>query len=373
MAFGKSERTEDGKVRAKRRLLDNRFKDFHKTALASAIQLGDFDESWLRRIELLDDDVTIVHFIDGSNCEINPNNQSLTIFGDGIQAGIFAKLAAEFYFPWGANENAVVIGEKTSSASRGNNSPWTRSQQKNADTPDGATRKDTVRSSKLSAEDRAARWRGHGYKDVWVDEQSVWIRLEYGARLQDHGSSIDLYGSSKKAAIKAIIQKSMDDWGGKLLIEGDEATKAKVWLEAQRCGVEVLGYVPSPSLQRKAARERNVKKWLHRNKKPEGVLSLRAKDARLTSDRIAPETPASESSIPETPAPETPVPETPASGGTSHTKESGDRKAAVSVPSKPAFGGSFAPVHTWLDKGSAQAPEGAAPEDVIESEPAAVI
>lgn len=364
MAFGKSERTEDGKVRAKRRLLDNRFKDFHKTALASAIQLGDFDESWLRRIEMLDDDVTIVHFIDGSNCEMNPNNQSLTIFGDGIQAGIFAKLAAEFYFPWGANENAVVIGEKTSSASRGNNSPWTRSQQKNADTPDGATRKkDTVQSSKLSAEDRAARWRSHGYKDVWVDERSVWIRLEHGARLQDHGSSIDLYGAGQKAAIKAIIQKSIDDWGGKLLIEGDEATKAKLWLEAQRCGVEVLGFVPSPSLQRKAARERNVKAWLHRNKKPDGELSLRAKDARLAGDRIAPETPASEK----------PNPEKPASSDTPHTKKSGDHKPATSASSKPAFGGSFAPVHTWLDKGSAQAPEGAAPEEAIESEPAAVI
>lgn len=98
-------------------------------------------------------------------------------------------------------------------------------------------------------------WRARGYADVTVDGASVWVHIAGHTRLRDESDRVTVYGPATDDAVRALVEKARDDWGAKMFTFGDDSFRARVWLEAQRQGVEVVGYTPPLNVLRAWERE----------------------------------------------------------------------------------------------------------------------
>lgn len=255
MAFGKDKGgntgdNQDFKRKTKRRLIEDRFPGFFENALKIAIDMGQFDEDSIHRVNLGDDKVA-VYFTDGSTCEINPDKEKIFVYGQASVARKFADLAAELYFPWGANENAVneVEGSLRESGKKpllkvveaGNKEP----SEKEAEAVGPKSRDNS--SYDMSVVAKA--WRSAGFSDVESAADVVVVSIGRRRKLKDFGSSVEVFGKGKEKDIaKALIRKAMIDWDGVIRVDGPQKLKDACWLEAQRRGATVVDYEPSAAV-----------------------------------------------------------------------------------------------------------------------------
>lgn len=94
-------------------------------------------------------------------------------------------------------------------------------------------------------------WRERGYTDVSESPDGVWVHLGPESRLRDTGDHVSVYGQISDESIRALVEKANDDWGAQLESHGPEDFRERLWLEAQRQNVVVVGYEPSESLRQR--------------------------------------------------------------------------------------------------------------------------
>lgn len=88
-------------------------------------------------------------------------------------------------------------------------------------------------------ESLADRWRSRGFTKVVEAPDGVWIEIGK-CRLQDLGDELRIHGpAASDAAVRAMVQKAVDEWDSSLEVFGERAFKDQAWLEAQRQGVTV--------------------------------------------------------------------------------------------------------------------------------------
>ncbi len=358
MAFGKnaSEAAVEKKVLVKRRLLNDRYKGFYEAVLADAVRLGEFNEADIHRIELLEGSSTAVHFTDGSVCEINPTDQKLYLTKEEGHARKFASLAAELFFPWGDRPEAIEVQRRVAAARKGKDSPWTGAPQANEAVNTQASSDASGAGASLGAKSVEERWWARGYRRTWTEDGSVWIRLGGGSTLRDSGNSLELFGRGGRRAISAILDKSAEDWGGALRLEGNDKLVAQCWLEAQRRGIEVVGYEPSASLARRWAREQRISGWLKKTRKETPDLRVFPANSPLPEVRES----VSEAELSTETADLSPL-------SAEDPIEEPAPPSKAPAGKKVAFGTSFSPVNSWYDRKPADEPLG---QEVGEPNPA---
>ncbi len=89
----------------------------------------------------------------------------------------------------------------------------------------------------------ADRWRKRGYTDVVEGKDGVWVSVG-NSRLHDTGSRVTVHGPASENALRALCVKARDEWGSRMEIWGNDDFKSRLWLEAQRQGVEIMNYEP---------------------------------------------------------------------------------------------------------------------------------
>ncbi len=112
------------------------------------------------------------------------------------------------------------------------------------------------RQTKEEIEHLVAYWQEQGYTDVTASPKGgVWIAIG-NSRLFDRGDRMSLYGSVTPDALAAMVAKAKNEWGGRLeIVAGSDDFRAKLYLEAQRQGVEIVGYEPPEHVKAQAAAE----------------------------------------------------------------------------------------------------------------------
>ena len=96
----------------------------------------------------------------------------------------------------------------------------------------------------------ADRWRRRGFADVSESPAGVRVGLGGRSRLLDSGDHVDLVGPVSDQALRALAAKASQDWSGQIELDGPwpPEAQARLWLECQRQGVELAGYVPPPAV-----------------------------------------------------------------------------------------------------------------------------
>lgn len=195
-------------------LLKQRFPDLDATPYSDALHMVD-----IRRR-----DRTRILMRDGGWIEVN--GRKVTTWGTDGQAAPLAHALADIV----GSDDGVVKLAKAASVGR------------NPDSRPG-------RLSELAITTIADSWRERGYEDVTEAPDGAWIAVGESSRLRDVGDYVSVHGTISDEAVRALIEKASADWGGQLESHGPEEFREKLWLEAQRQGVEVRGYTPSAALK----------------------------------------------------------------------------------------------------------------------------
>ncbi|WP_095091027.1 MobA/MobL family protein [Mesorhizobium sophorae] len=105
-------------------------------------------------------------------------------------------------------------------------------------------------------ESLADRWRSRGYTRITEAPDGVWVTIG-NCRLQDLGDELRIHGpAASEAAVRAMVEKAVAEWGSEIEVFGDRAFKDSAWTEAQRQGVTVYDkesgelYKPSEDVRR---------------------------------------------------------------------------------------------------------------------------
>ncbi|RWQ16131.1 MobA/MobL family protein [Mesorhizobium sp.] len=92
------------------------------------------------------------------------------------------------------------------------------------------------------AESLADRWRSRGYTRITEAPDGVWISIG-ACRIQDLGDELRIHGpAASEAAVRAMVEKAVAEWGSEVEVFGDKAFKDAAWTEAQRQGVTVYDH-----------------------------------------------------------------------------------------------------------------------------------
>jgi hypothetical protein len=103
-------------------------------------------------------------------------------------------------------------------------------------------------------ESRADRWRSRGFTNVVEATDGTWVHIG-SCKLQDLGNQVRVHGKVNDDAIRAMLLKAADEWGGEIEVFGTKEFKDAAWLEAQRMGITVFDkdtdelYEPSPDVK----------------------------------------------------------------------------------------------------------------------------
>lgn len=136
-------------------------------------------------------------------------------------------------------------------------------------------------TSKEEIERLVAWWQEAGYTDITASPKGVWVTIG-GSRLLDSGDRMTLHGALTDDALRAMVSKAKSEWQGRLeIVSGSEDFKSRLWLEAQRQGVEVQGFDPPEHLKAQAAAEAKA-----RNKEATAVANV-ANRAEVARDALA--------------------------------------------------------------------------------------
>ncbi|GAA0570768.1 MobA/MobL family protein [Caenispirillum bisanense] len=137
-------------------------------------------------------------------------------------------------------------------------------------------------TSKEEIERLVAWWQEAGYTDITTSPKGVWIALGPSSRILDSGSTMVLHGALTEDSLRAMVSKAKSEWQGRLeIVSGSEDFKSRLWLEAQRQGVEVQGFDPPEHLKAQAAAEAKA-----RNKEATAVANV-ANRAEVARDALA--------------------------------------------------------------------------------------
>ncbi|MEE1657608.1 LPD7 domain-containing protein [Microvirga sp. CF3062] len=111
------------------------------------------------------------------------------------------------------------------------------------------------RLSEAQAEALVRWWQDRGYSATSAPD-GCWISAG-SSRIRDTGDQLEIHGPVSDDAIKALVTKAREAWGGGAVLTGSwsQADQDRVWLEAQRQGVVLEGCHPSDAAQQAWAKE----------------------------------------------------------------------------------------------------------------------
>ncbi|WP_445491033.1 relaxase/mobilization nuclease domain-containing protein [Rhodopseudomonas sp. RCAM05734] len=118
-----------------------------------------------------------------------------------------------------------------------------------------ATALRVVEQSKDTIEKLTRWWAMRGYTAVAAPD-GCWIDAGH-SRILDTGDHLEFHGGLSDSAIAAALTKARDAWNGGVTLEGGwtQAEKDRLWIAAQRHGIEVGNCAPSSSIQATWQRE----------------------------------------------------------------------------------------------------------------------
>ncbi|WP_051228239.1 MobA/MobL family protein [Pleomorphomonas oryzae] len=212
--------TEEARTDYKSGLLRQRFPDFDPSPFASDINLVDVRRRDRIRIQCND----------GGWVEVK--GRRISTWGpDGQAAPLAAALAEDIGIDKGGFQHL-----KKSAAVRRN--PSSR----------------PVPLTEYAITSIADSWRERGYEDVTESHDGAWVSVAE-SRLHDTGDYVTVHGSLSDESIRALVEKAHDEWGAQLESHGPEEFRERLWLEAQRQDVAVIGYDASDALKQRWAAE----------------------------------------------------------------------------------------------------------------------
>ncbi|CAI9400150.1 hypothetical protein ANOBCDAF_00425 [Pleomorphomonas sp. T1.2MG-36] len=205
----------EAKTDYKTGLLRQRFPDFDPLPFAADINLVD-----VRRR-----DRTRIQTSDGGWVEVRGSRVS--VWGPTGSATMLASALSETVI---GSRGVVTHLEKTAAVGRRDGRP--------------------VPLTEFAVTTLADAWRERGYHDVTEGPDGAWIAVGE-SRLRDIGDYVAVHGALSDEAVRALVEKAADEWGGQLESHGPEKFRENLWLEAQRQGVTVIGYTASDDLRQK--------------------------------------------------------------------------------------------------------------------------
>lgn len=92
---------------------------------------------------------------------------------------------------------------------------------------------------------------------AYVDRKpdQISITLKGGGRITDHGDCL-LTGAGRDQELLAALSLARSKGWNTIMLSGDDDFKRRAWLEAERAGLTVVGYEPSPDLRTQLAKEK---------------------------------------------------------------------------------------------------------------------
>ncbi|RED25785.1 hypothetical protein BJ123_13018 [Rhodopseudomonas thermotolerans] len=99
-------------------------------------------------------------------------------------------------------------------------------------------------------------WSMRGYNATGGPD-GCWVNAGT-SRICDTGDRLDVHGGLTDEAIAAVLVKARDSWDGGMCLDGDDWTQAeqdRLWIAAQRAGVEVRNCEPSDAIRSRWQRE----------------------------------------------------------------------------------------------------------------------
>ncbi|TPM33558.1 hypothetical protein FJ955_02070 [Mesorhizobium sp. B2-2-2] len=158
----------------------------------------------------------------------------------------------------------------------------------------GATGRKAVPADEV--ESIADKWRSRGYTNISEMPDGVWITIG-NTRVQDLGDTLRVHGHPSDAAVRAMVEKAVEEWDSSMEVFGSTEFKDAVWLEAQRHGATVYDkntgqlYEPSPDVKarfeadrKRVAKDSDDMEDLQANKKVSALLkSAAAGDAEAAT------------------------------------------------------------------------------------------
>lgn len=92
-------------------------------------------------------------------------------------------------------------------------------------------------------------WTARGYSATGGPD-GCWITTGR-ARIRDVGDQMEIHGGLTDEAIRATITKAKKSWGGGVYLDGDwtQSEQDRLWIAAQRAGVDVQNCQPSQSIR----------------------------------------------------------------------------------------------------------------------------
>lgn len=117
---------------------------------------------------------------------------------------------------------------------------------------------DALKVAKLSEDSikgLAAWWIARGYTATAAPD-GAWVNVG-PSRLHDTGDRLTVHGALTDEAIAATITKARDAWDGSMVLTGSwtQHEQDRLWIAAQRSGVEIQNCQPSRSIQAEWGRE----------------------------------------------------------------------------------------------------------------------
>lgn len=98
-------------------------------------------------------------------------------------------------------------------------------------------------------------WSARGFVATAVAD-GYWIDAGH-ARIRDTGNRLEVHGGLTEIAVAAMMLKAKEHWGGGMWLEGawTQAEQDKLWIAAQRAGIDIGNCSPSKSIQAEWQRE----------------------------------------------------------------------------------------------------------------------
>lgn len=101
-------------------------------------------------------------------------------------------------------------------------------------------------------------WSARGYVGI-AGPDGCWIDVGH-SRIKDTGDRLEIHGGLTDEAIAATLLKARDAWNGGVSLDGHwtQAEQDRIWIAAQRQGIDVDKCSPSPQIQAAWRREQDA-------------------------------------------------------------------------------------------------------------------
>lgn len=101
-------------------------------------------------------------------------------------------------------------------------------------------------------------WAMRGYSATAAPD-GCWINVGH-ARIRDTGDRMEIYGGLTDEAIDATMIKAKETWDGGVYLDGEwtQAEKDRMWIAAQRAGIEIQNCTPTSSIENAWRREQEA-------------------------------------------------------------------------------------------------------------------